>query len=101
MAQQVFVISDLHLGGEPGFQMCGPEGQALLAKFIPWVTAQHRPDPATFQHERQPELLALAQLERGSQRPATLYAVAAGITEPRLNQPRLQAHPFGHPAIGR
>ncbi len=42
MVQQVFVISDLHLGGADGFQMCGPQGQALLAEFIAWVTAQHR-----------------------------------------------------------
>lgn len=44
MSRQVFVISDLHLGGEPGFQMCSPDGQALLAQFVTWVTAQRRPE---------------------------------------------------------
>jgi UDP-2,3-diacylglucosamine pyrophosphatase LpxH len=41
-AQRVFVVSDLHLGGEPGFQICGAEGQALLTRFIREVTATHR-----------------------------------------------------------
>ncbi|WP_437729254.1 metallophosphoesterase [Sorangium sp. So ce861] len=41
MAQQVFVISDLHLGGEPGFEMCSPRGQHLLAAFIRSVTGRH------------------------------------------------------------
>jgi|UPI000406F1E9 hypothetical protein len=35
MAQQIFVISDLHLGGEPGFEMCSrviaPEGLTTRA----------------------------------------------------------------------
>jgi UDP-2,3-diacylglucosamine pyrophosphatase LpxH len=43
MAEQVFVISDLHLGGEPGFQMCSPAGQKLLAGFTRWVTSQQQP----------------------------------------------------------
>lgn len=43
MSQHVFVISDLHLGGAEGSQMCGPEGRALLAGFIRFVTAQHKP----------------------------------------------------------
>lgn len=42
MSQDVYVISDLHLGGEPGFQICSPAGQALLADFVRWVTARHR-----------------------------------------------------------
>ena len=42
MSEQIFVISDLHLGGKPGFQMCGPEGQRLLAGFTRWVTSQQR-----------------------------------------------------------
>lgn len=42
MSEQIFVISDLHLGGEPGFQMCGPAGQRLLAGFTRWVTSQQR-----------------------------------------------------------
>lgn len=44
MATQVFVISDLHLGGVPGFQMCPPTGRTLLAEFVRSVTAQHRPE---------------------------------------------------------
>ncbi len=43
MSQQIFVISDLHLGGEPGFQMCGPKGQELLAGFVRWATSQQQP----------------------------------------------------------
>ncbi|WP_441286182.1 metallophosphoesterase [Sorangium sp. KYC3313] len=42
MTQQVFVISDLHLGGEPGFEMCSPRGQGLLAAFIRAVTSSHQ-----------------------------------------------------------
>lgn len=44
MKQRVFVISDLHLGGEPGFEMCSPRGQDLLAKCIRWITAQTKAD---------------------------------------------------------
>jgi UDP-2,3-diacylglucosamine pyrophosphatase LpxH len=40
MAEQVFVISDLHLGGAPGFQMCSPRGQELLAGFVRQVAAE-------------------------------------------------------------
>ncbi len=43
MATQVFVISDLHLGGAPGFQMCSPAGRKLLAEFVRSVTALHLP----------------------------------------------------------
>lgn len=42
MAQQVFVISDLHLGGEPGFEMCSARGQRLLAAFVRAVTGCHQ-----------------------------------------------------------
>lgn len=38
MTEQVFVISDLHLGGPPGAQMCGAAGQQLLASFVGWIT---------------------------------------------------------------
>ena len=41
MSERVFVISDLHLGGEPGFQLVPPAGQASLAAFIRRVTGQH------------------------------------------------------------
>ena len=34
MSQNIYVISDLHLGGKPGFQMCSPKGQALLSSFV-------------------------------------------------------------------
>lgn len=40
MQKTIFVISDLHLGGKPGFQMCSPEGQKRLAAFIRWATEQ-------------------------------------------------------------
>lgn len=39
--QSIFVISDLHLGGESGFQMCSLQGQALLRDFITWAAGQH------------------------------------------------------------
>ncbi len=42
MTEQVFVVSDLHLGGEADFQMCGPAGQALLTSFTRWVSAQQQ-----------------------------------------------------------
>lgn len=41
MNRTIFVISDLHLGGKPGFQICSPQGQRLLADFIRW-TASYR-----------------------------------------------------------
>src|SRR5215468_1418975 len=40
MRSEVFVVSDLHLGGEPGkdgdigFQICSPSTQALMAQFF-------------------------------------------------------------------
>lgn len=43
MKKNIFVISDLHLGGaaggngKPSFQMCSPSGRARLAKFIRYV----------------------------------------------------------------
>ena len=40
MHKTLFVISDLHLGGVPGKQMCTPEGQRRLASFIHWVGTQ-------------------------------------------------------------
>lgn len=39
MKDSLFVISDLHLGGEPGFQICSPDGQSRLADFIRYVAA--------------------------------------------------------------
>jgi UDP-2,3-diacylglucosamine pyrophosphatase LpxH len=38
----VFVISDLHLGGEPGQEMCSAPGRGLLAEFFGYVLAEHR-----------------------------------------------------------
>lgn len=40
METSVFVVSDLHLGGAEGFQMCSHEGQQRLASFCEWVAAQ-------------------------------------------------------------
>ena len=40
MNTRIFVISDLHLGGDEGFQMCSAKGRALLADFIGWVDTQ-------------------------------------------------------------
>lgn len=43
MSERVFVISDLHLGGGPGFQMITEAGTQRLARFVRSVTAQHQP----------------------------------------------------------
>jgi UDP-2,3-diacylglucosamine pyrophosphatase LpxH len=40
MIKTVFVISDLHLGGNPDFQICSSRGQKRLAEFILWASAQ-------------------------------------------------------------
>ena len=40
MGTTVFVISDLHLGGKPGFDMCPAKGQARLAEFLRYVAGQ-------------------------------------------------------------
>lgn len=40
----VLVISDLHLGGEPGFQMCSPQGQRRLRVFLEWSASQRKAD---------------------------------------------------------
>jgi UDP-2,3-diacylglucosamine pyrophosphatase LpxH len=46
MKKTIFVISDLHLGGGDGFQMCSPAGQANLAAFIRWAKGQHSEENA-------------------------------------------------------
>jgi UDP-2,3-diacylglucosamine pyrophosphatase LpxH len=40
MATRVFVVSDLHLGGTPDFQICTPSGQQRLADFVDWAGGQ-------------------------------------------------------------
>src|SRR5471032_1680785 len=37
MTQTILVISDLHLGGRQGFQMCSQPGRARLAEFVKWA----------------------------------------------------------------
>lgn len=44
MKKTVFVISDLHLGGAEGFQICSAEGRGRLTQFIDWVAAQRCDD---------------------------------------------------------
>lgn len=50
MANVLYVISDLHLGGtapskeSPGFQMCSAEGRSMLRLFIRHITEQQRAD---------------------------------------------------------
>jgi UDP-2,3-diacylglucosamine pyrophosphatase LpxH len=46
MSRHLFVISDLHLGGGPGFQMITAEGRGRLSRFVRGIAAQHRPDQA-------------------------------------------------------
>ena len=40
MTTRVLVISDLHLGGGEGFQMCSAQGRNRLARFLGWAAAQ-------------------------------------------------------------
>ncbi len=40
MEATVFVVSDLHLGGAPGFQMCSASGQQRLAQLFEWIAGQ-------------------------------------------------------------
>jgi UDP-2,3-diacylglucosamine pyrophosphatase LpxH len=40
MPRTLFVISDLHIGGRPGFQICSPAGRDLLADFLNWVASR-------------------------------------------------------------
>ncbi len=44
MGKTLFVISDLHLGGAEGFQICPAEGRERLVRFIDWVAGQNRED---------------------------------------------------------
>lgn len=44
MKRSLYVISDLHIGGKIGFQMCSPSGRTKLAKFIQFVAKQKSPD---------------------------------------------------------
>jgi UDP-2,3-diacylglucosamine pyrophosphatase LpxH len=44
MKKSLFVISDLHLGGKPGFQMCSATGQTRLAEFIRYAAEQRCSD---------------------------------------------------------
>ena len=39
--EALFVISDLHLGGDSDFQMCSSEGRSRLADFIGYLTFLH------------------------------------------------------------
>lgn len=40
MESSVFVVSDLHLGGAPGVQMCSAAGQQRLAQLFEWIAGQ-------------------------------------------------------------
>ena len=40
--QSLFIISDLHLGGDGDFQMCPPKGRSRLSDFIDYITSVHR-----------------------------------------------------------
>lgn len=42
--QRMFVISDLHLGGQVAPQMCGAGNRRRLCEFIAWITGQHGAD---------------------------------------------------------
>src|SRR6185503_17765638 len=42
--RRTFILSDLHLGGDTGFQMCPPRNQAALAALIFSFAQQHRKD---------------------------------------------------------
>jgi UDP-2,3-diacylglucosamine pyrophosphatase LpxH len=40
MPRTLYVISDLHLGGRPGFQICSQKGRELLADFLGWIASR-------------------------------------------------------------
>lgn len=40
MKRTLYVISDLHLGGTEGYQMCGAAGQVRLAEFVLYLSAR-------------------------------------------------------------
>jgi UDP-2,3-diacylglucosamine pyrophosphatase LpxH len=42
--RRTFILSDLHLGGDAGFQMCPPRNQAVLAALILSFAQQHGQD---------------------------------------------------------
>jgi UDP-2,3-diacylglucosamine pyrophosphatase LpxH len=44
MKKSLFVISDLHLGGKPGFQMCSKNGRDRLGEFFSHVVKQRSDD---------------------------------------------------------
>ena len=44
MKTLLFVISDLHLGGDSNYRICGAKGQELLAGFLKWVASQAATD---------------------------------------------------------
>jgi len=44
LSKSIFVISDLHLGGTQGRQMCSSTGQSMMAEFIRWVGSQRAAD---------------------------------------------------------
>lgn len=41
--EHVYVVSDLHLGGREGFQMCPPRSRTRLAKMIRAISTRHEP----------------------------------------------------------
>ena len=47
MQDSIFVISDLHLGGAAGFQMCSARGRSRLAALLRWITSQRTVDQNT------------------------------------------------------
>jgi UDP-2,3-diacylglucosamine pyrophosphatase LpxH len=44
MSDTIFIISDLHLGGDDKFAICTAEGQCLLAAFLGWVAEKQKAD---------------------------------------------------------
>ena len=44
MSETIFIISDLHLGGDEKFAICPAEGQRLLAAFLNWVAQKQKAD---------------------------------------------------------
>jgi UDP-2,3-diacylglucosamine pyrophosphatase LpxH len=44
MFETIFIISDLHLGGDDKFAICTAEGQRLLEAFLGWVAKKQKAD---------------------------------------------------------
>ena len=87
MSGTVYVISDLHLGGEPeghhspGFQICGPVAQERLADFLNWVARQRKDD-----HDVQLVVNASDAVDFLAEKPFEAFTADQGVAERKLEK---------------